>query len=236
MKPVIGVMPLVDEERESLWMLPGYFEGIADAGGIPVMLPLTYDEDVLRQLVGMCDGLLFTGGHDVSPQLYGERPISASVIFSNERDAMESIALREGMKGEKAILGICRGIQFINAALGGSLYQDLPTQHPSGIEHHQKPPYDIPVHEVEIAADTPLHTLLGVDRLAVNSYHHQAVKTIAPGLKAMATAEDGLTEAVYKPDYPFLWAVQWHPEFSFKRDPAARAIFHSFTRAAMCTV
>lgn len=229
-------MPLVDEERESLWMLPGYFDGIADAGGIPVMLPLTSDPDTLRQVIGMCNGLLFTGGHDVSPALYGEEPVNASVVSSNERDEMESIALSVGMRGEKAILGICRGIQFINAALGGTLYQDLPTQHPSVIEHHQKPPYEIPVHSVEITAGTPLHALLGTDRLAVNSYHHQAVKTLAPGLRAMAIAEDGLTEAVYKPDYPFLWAVQWHPEFSYKSDPAARAIFHRFTEAAGAAV
>lgn len=228
MKPVIGVMPLVDDERESLWMLPGYFDGITAAGGIPIMLPLTSDRYVLSQIIDMCGGLLFTGGHDVSPSLYGEEPVNKTIVSSKERDTMEKVVLGEGLKREKTILGICRGIQFINVALGGTLYQDLPTQYQSGIEHHQKPPYDIPVHEVEILADTPLHDLLHRERLAVNSYHHQAVKTLAPELKPMAISEDGLTEAVYKPDYRFLWAVQWHPEFSHETDPASREIFRRF--------
>lgn len=232
MKPCIGVMPLVDEGRKSLWMLPGYFEGILEAGGIPVMLPLTSDRDTIVRMVGWCDGFLFTGGHDVAPSLYGEKPLNASVVPCRQRDEMEVAVLKEAMGQEKTILGICRGIQLINVALGGTLYQDLPLQHPSATEHHQKPPYDVPIHEVSILPDTPLAALLQKDRLAVNSYHHQAVRDLAAGLEAMAVSEDGLVEALYRPQYPFLWAVQWHPEFSFRRDPAGRAIFRRFIEAA----
>lgn len=126
------------------------------------------------------------------------------------------------------MLGICRGIQFLNVHLGGTLYQDLPAEHPTAANHHQTPPYDVPVHSVTLTAGSPLWTLLGKDALAVNSLHHQAIKTLAPGLAAMAVSEDGLTEAVCLPDKRFVWAVQWHPEFSFRVNEDSRKIFKVF--------
>ena len=155
MKPVIGLVPLVDEGRKSLWMLPGYMEGIAGAGGLSFMLPLSGDEADLSRLFSLCDGLLLTGGHDVSPALYGQSPLPVCGACSPERDRMESILLRLAMAENKPVLGICRGLQFMNAALGGSLWQDLPSQHPSGISHHGAPPYDRPVHAVTVLPDTP---------------------------------------------------------------------------------
>ena len=125
--PLIGVLPLWDDEKNSLWMLPGYFDGIRQAGGLPIMLPLTVEPQDIAQLATLCDGFLFTGGHDVSPALYGETPINESIACCPKRDAMETILLREALRLDKPVLGICRGIQFINAALGGTLYQDLPT-------------------------------------------------------------------------------------------------------------
>ena len=231
-KPIIGVMPLWDDEKESLWMLPGYFEGISQAGGIPVMLPLTDDNQELEQLVKMCEGFLFTGGHDVTPELYGETALEGLVCSCSKRDAMENEVLELAIANKKPILGICRGIQFINAALGGTLYQDIPTQHPTQIDHHQAPPYDVSVHEVEIVKGSPLYKCLNTERLSVNSYHHQAVKDVAPGLKIMAAAEDGLVEGLYMPEHRFLWAVQWHPEFSFWKDENSRKIFKAFVDAA----
>ncbi len=231
-KPIIGVMPLWDDEKESLWMLPGYFEGIRRADGIPIMLPLTDDEQELEQLVKMCEGFLFTGGHDVTPELYGETALEGLVCSCSKRDDMEKAVLELAIANKKPILGICRGIQFINAALGGTLYQDIPTQHPTQTDHHQTPPYDVPVHEVEIAKDSPLYKCLNTERLSVNSYHHQAVKDVAPGLKIMAAAEDGLVEGLYMPEHSFLWALQWHPEFSFRKDENSRKIFSAFVDAA----
>ena len=228
LKPLIGVMPLWDDDKESVWMLPGYLEGIRQAGGIPVILPFTSENDELEQLAKMCDGFLFTGGHDVSPELYSEKPVNDSVICCKDRDEMESWYLKYAISSDKPLLGICRGIQFINAALGGTLYQDLPTQHPSGIDHHQKPPYDIPVHTVSIVKDSPLGKLLDTEQLSVNSYHHQAVKDLSPRLKAMAISTDGLIEAVFMPEHRFLWAVQWHPEFSYLTDINSRKIFKAF--------
>lgn len=130
------------------------------------------------------------------------------------------------------MLGICRGIQIINAVLGGSLIQDIPTEHPSKVIHSQTPPYDRPSHSVSLITGTPLKELLKSDSIDVTSYHHQAVKKLAPGLKAMAISSDGLIEAVYMPDHPFLWAVQWHPEFTWRVSRESRAIFHALCQAS----
>ena len=227
MKPVIGVTPLFDIERDSLWMLPGYMTGIQEAGGLPVMLPLTDDDHTLSQLTELCDGFLFTGGQDVSPSLYGEEPLDC-VTVCPERDRMESKLLRYVLAADKPILGICRGIQLINAVLGGTLYQDLPTQRESTTPHRQKPPYDLPRHLDRILPDTPLYALLRRETLPVNSCHHQAVRALSPQLREMAVAEDGLIEAVWRPESRFLWAVQWHPEFSYKTDPAGAEVFRAF--------
>ena len=230
-KPIIGVMPLWDDEKESIWMLPGYFDGIIGAGGTPIMFPFLKEEKDLQKLVDLCDGILFTGGHDVSPELYGEKPLEG-VGSCKMRDDMEKIVLNMAIEKNKPVLGICRGIQFINAALGGTLYQDLPTQLSSKTDHHQTPPYDVPVHSVEIKKDSPLYGYLNTEKIQVNSYHHQAVKDVAPGLQVMATAEDGLVEGLYMPDHRFLWAIQWHPEFSYLKDENSQKIFRAFIDSA----
>ena len=230
MKPLVGVMPLWDDEKDSLWMLPGYLEGLQEAGATPVILPLTEGREEIEHLVDICDGILLTGGHDVDPSVYGEEALNGTVLCCKARDNMERLVLEDAMQKDKPILGICRGIQLINALLGGTLYQDLPTQHPSDIDHHQTPPYDVPVHDVFIKKDSPLYDCLGSDRISVNSYHHQAVKDVAPCLEVMAESEDGIVEALYKPFYRFLWAVQWHPEFSYKKDDNSRKIFKAFVR------
>lgn len=227
-KPMIGILPLVDVERESYWMLPGYMEGVSLAGGLPVMLPLTDDEEDLNQLSKRMDGFLFTGGQDVSPAVYHEQASAQCGECCPARDTMESALFRLLFEVDKPIFGICRGIQFINAIMGGTLYQDLPTERPTGVMHHQSPPYDIPAHTVKIMNDTPLYDLLGKDSISVNSYHHQAIRELAPGLSAMAISEDGLIEAVFAPGRRFLWAVQWHPEFSYLTDENSRKLFTAF--------
>lgn len=231
MRPVVGVMPLWDEDRDSIWMLPGYLEGIRRAGGVPVIFPLTVDEKELAQLMELCDGFLLTGGHDVDPEVYEEEPLEGLIDSCSDRDLMDLFVLKEALECDKPVLGICRGIQLINAGLGGTLYQDLPTQHPSDVDHHQSPPYDVPAHAVRITEGSPLHECLGKDRIYVNSYHHQAVKDLAEGLSVMAESEDGLVEAVYLPESRFLWAVQWHPKFSFHNDENSLLIFRAFVEA-----
>ncbi|MDR2759408.1 MAG: gamma-glutamyl-gamma-aminobutyrate hydrolase family protein [Spirochaetaceae bacterium] len=228
-KPLIGVVPLWDEKKDSLWMLPGYMEGILQAGGLPLMLPLTAGKEALRQLAGLCAGFLFTGGHDIFPGLYGAEVLPCCGPICEERDAMErtlfSVAVLEQ---DKSALGICRGIQLFNVLLGGTLYQDLPAQLPgSALSHQQKPPYDRPVHRVKITQGSPLHELLGLDTLEVNSSHHQGIADLAPELVPMARAEDGLIEAVRMKDKTFVWAVQWHPEFA-PAEESSRKLFSAF--------
>ena len=229
-KPLIGLVPLVDEGRESYWMLPGYMTGVEQAGGVPVMLPLTSDGEALRRLAQELDGFLLTGGHDVSPAVYGAPVSPLCGACCPGRDAMEGPLLRLALERDKPVLGICRGIQFLNAALGGTLYQDLPAERPSAVVHHQDPPYDRPSHPVALLPGAPLEKLMETDTLPVNSCHHQGLKELAPGLAPMAVAEDGLVEAVWMPDARFVWAVQWHPEFAFRTE-ASRRIFGAFVAA-----
>ena len=140
------------------------------------------------------------------------------------------LILDEALKRDKPILGFCRGIQFINAALGGTLWQDIPTELPSDVTHCQKQPYDIPSHEVDISTASPLYSLLKKEKISVNSYHHQGVRELSPQLVSMASAPDGLIEAVYAPEQRFLWAVQWHPEFAYLKEENSRLIFEEFVR------
>ena len=230
-RPLIGIVPLVDEQRDSYWMLPGYMQGVEQAGGVPVMLPLTQDEEALAQLAETCDGFLFTGGQDVSPVLYGKAPSPYCGETCPERDEMEKALLTLALAADKPVLGICRGIQFLNVCLGGTLYQDLPTEHSSSVQHHQTPPYDAPVHQVTLVPGSPLQVLLQKEWLGVNSLHHQAIRTTAPQLQEMALSEDDLVEAVCLPDKKFVWAVQWHPEFSFKVNEDSRKIFRKFVES-----
>jgi putative glutamine amidotransferase len=227
-RPVIGVVPLWDSGKNSVWMLPGYLDGITLAGGLPVILPFTDTEDIIASLALRFDGFLFTGGQDVSPSLYGETVKPACGEVCELRDRMESMLLREALKNDRPLLGICRGIQFLNAALGGTLYQDIPSELPSDLIHAQKPPYDLPSHNVKVWGK--LSGILGANELAVNSYHHQGIKTLSSQLDACAEADDGLIEAVHIPNERFVWAVQWHPELSLKAEHSAK-LFAAFIRA-----
>ena len=230
-KPIIGVTPLWDEEKNSYWMLPGYLEGLEEAGAVPIILPLTADGADIARLVDLCNGFLFTGGQDVDPQLYGETMKPFCGELCPARDAMEQKLLRRALEQDKPILGICRGIQFLNAALGGTLYQDLPTEHPSEIGHSMKPPY-FPIPRSSFPTTIqPLASLLEKTELEVNSCHHQAIRSLAPSLVEMARSTDDLIEAVYLPGKTFVWAVQWHPEMSLQEE-SSRKIFEAFVRAA----
>lgn len=230
MKPLVGVMPLWDEKKDSIWMLPGYLNGLIEAGITPIIFPFLQEEEELRKLVMLCDGILFTGGHDVSPSFYGENPQNGTICYEI-RDNMEKIVFDIATKENKSILGICRGLQFINVALGGTLYQDLERDFPSSVNHRQKPPYDLPCHEVMLEEGTPLRDCLGRNRVSVNSAHHQGIKDLAPSLLSMAKSPDGLIEAIYEPTKRFLWAVQWHPEFRHLVDEDSRTLFKAFANS-----
>ena len=219
-----------DEEKNSYWMLPGYLDGIMQAGGCPVILPLSDDEQLISQLAVQLDGFLFTGGPDVAPSLYNEKMSENCGRPFEPRDAMESKLFKILLDLDKPVLGICRGIQLFNAMLGGNLYQDIPAEYSRSVLHAQAPPYDLPAHRVNISNGTPLEELLKTDSIRVNSYHHQAIKDLSSELKAMAASEDGLVEAAYMPGKKYIWAVQWHPEFSLN-EGSSRELFNSFVGA-----
>jgi len=228
--PVIGVIPLWDEKKDSVWMLPGYMQGLEEAGALPLILPLTVSEIVLKQAIVFFDGFLFTGGQDLDPKLYGHEKTARCKEICEARDQMEAYLFREAVLNQnKPALGICRGIQLFNALLGGTLYQDIPVELPGAKNHANRPPYDAPAHSVHIIQKSPLYELTGKDNIEVNSYHHQGINKIAEGLEIMAVADDGLIEAVYMPDRPYVWAVQWHPEFSLK-DETSKKLFSSFVK------
>jgi len=227
-RPIIGVIPLWDEEKDSIWMLPGYMQGLEEAGAVPMILHLTDSETVLKETISLFDGFLFTGGQDVNPKLYGQEKSEHCGEICDMRDRMETYIFREAVLNQnKPSLGICRGIQFLNVMLGGSLHQDIPTELPSTIIHSQNSPYDVPAHYVRIISGTLLHKLVGKESIEVNSSHHQGINRLAKGLEIMARADDGLVEAVCMPEHPHVWAVQWHPEYALK-DEISKKIFSHF--------
>jgi putative glutamine amidotransferase len=228
---VIGVIPLWDGEKDSIWMIPGYLRGLEEAGAAPVILHLTDSEAILKQYARFFDGFLFTGGHDVNPKLYGHEKSGLCGEICEARDKMETYIFCEAVLNQKKpALGICRGIQLINALLGGSLYQDIPTELPGAVKH-AKGHTESPAHSVRLLPESPLRKITGKERIEVNSSHHQGINRIAQGLEVMALADDGLVEAVYKPDHPFIQAVQWHPELSLN-DETSKKIFSAFVKAA----
>ena len=228
MKPIIGVLPLYDKEKKSIWMLPEYLDGIRNAGGIPLIIPYEINDLDLALLDQKIDGYLFTGGDDVNPKLYKEERSDFVTNINEIRDSLEARIYKLAKENDKAILGICRGIQIINVLEGGSLYQDLETFHPSRVIHKEKGKK----HQVFVLHNTPLDMLLEGNYILVNSLHHQGIKRIAQSLKGMAVSEDGIVEALYHPKCKFIWAVQWHPEYMLD-DITSKKIFEIFVLKAM---
>ena len=230
-KPLIALMPLWDEKMNSYWMLPGYMDLIIKSGGVPVMLSFSDDEQSVKEIADRFDGFVFTGGDDIDPAKYGEEKIPQCGQPCVHRDSLEFALFSEAVKTDKPILGICRGMQFLNAALGGTLYQDLPTQKPSEVCHKQPAPFDALTHSVTVEKGTLLYDIVGTEKLMVNTLHHQAVDKIAPCLVPCAKADDGIVEAAYDPEKAFLLGVQWHPEMIFGHEENSIKIGKAFVEA-----
>ena len=224
-RPKIGVMPLYDFEKDSIWMLPGYLNGIEKAGGLPVILPLSDDFELLDQILNEFDGFIFTGGQDVDPAVYGQKKLPVCEEICRLRDRMESYLIPRIIKLDKPLLGICRGIQILNAVLGGTLYQDLHTQLGTSVSHSQNKPYGRGTHFVAIKRGTKLFEILGVETLHVNSMHHQGICKVAPCAVVGAVSTDGLVEAIEVPDRNMILGVQWHPEYLNKEDTPSKKLF-----------
>lgn len=235
MRPVIGLTHSIQQDEKRLMMPMSYSNVVREAGGTPVLLPITRDEEVIASYAELVDGVLFSGGEDVDPAFYGEDQLWACGDVLPLRDAFEIKLARILLEKypEKPVLGICRGEQVLNVALGGALYQDLKSQLPGCIAHqqHQIAPYTS--HKVMINAGSKLHEIYGETQIMANSHHHQAVKDIAEGLAVTATATDGVIEGFEKPDHPYFVAVQWHPERLVEREENAnhKQLFKSFVDA-----
>ncbi len=230
-KPIIVVTSsTVDEECSKV--LHTYISAIEDSGGVPLLLPYVEKEETLDAYLSLCDGVLFTGGADVSPHLYGEDPHSASGPFQPLRDAVEVSFAHKVLATDKPVMAICRGAQLLNAVLGGTLYQDIPSVLSTDLSHRQSEPKTSPSHGIEIIENTPLFSLIGKACMCGNSFHHQAIKTLGRGLSVMARAADGIVEAVYATDRPYLRAYQWHPERLCRIDGDNRKLFDDFIHTA----
>jgi len=223
MKPWIGITmnPHKDDNSQSS-ITADYYEGVAAAGGVPVLLPALAELEMLARL----DGILFTGGPDIDPVHYGELP-HPTLVFSPLRDASEILLYREARAKGMPMLGICRGIQLINVAAGGTLWQDIPSQLPNAHGHSPWAPRNYATHGVTL--DEQLREMLG-ETTRVNSFHHQAVKDVAPGFRATGYAADGVIEAI-EADEGFVVGIQWHCENLWRQDRAMLHIFEGLVNA-----
>lgn len=232
-KPLIGLTPAHDMESGDVKARPTYMRALKAAGAIPVVMPLDASEEDLKQLSKDLDGFLFTGGPDVHPFLFGEETQAHCGNVSPARDQMEISLLPMIMELQKPILGICRGIQVLNIALGGNIWQDIPSQvtRDFPLAHSQPFSYDMPCHTVVLTEGSLLARISESSSIKVNSMHHQAVKDLAPGLIASAYSTDYLIEALEMPDYPFFIGVQWHPEYLWEKNKEAFRLFQTFVKA-----
>lgn len=241
-KPIIGVTPtllIADEEhfhgQERSCLTQEYINAVYSGGGVPMVFGVVQDESAIRAQIELVDGIILSGGWDVNPLLYDEEPSSLLQFIYPERDSFELKVIKIAYELNKPILGICRGMQILNVAFGGSLYQDLSHYSASSLQHVQKARRYEPSHTVEIVRSTLLHKIFGADVIMANSFHHQAIKSIAPGFQVSAKAKDGVIEAFEKPGKQFIVGVQWHPEMMFRFHPDMLKIFTSFIQAAQNT-
>lgn len=222
---VVIAMPRMSTDPEPTVAQSKYIESLARAGAGMHWVELSDPEQAVQDAL-TCDGLLLPGGGDMDPKFYGQARIPACGEPNLLRDAAEPLLLRAFLATDKPVLGICRGIQVMNAVLGGDLYQDIkPFEHLPHNGHWAK------VHTVTVRRGTLLSRILGQDTVLVNSQHHQAVDRVAPGFTLAALSEDGIVEAIEKPDARFCLGVQWHPEWLSDADPAMQGLFDAFVNA-----
>jgi putative glutamine amidotransferase len=235
-KPVIGVTTFHSDSRRGylyISVTEAYVKAMTSAGAIPVLVPLGLPEDDLNHLLSTVDGVLFTGGGDIDPVLFGGLSHPTVHDIDPVRDQMEIHLVRQVVERGDPFFGICRGLQVINVALGGSLYTHIQDQHPNAIKHDYFPgrPRNYHAHPVRVDEGTTLAEIIGHPLIQVNSLHHQGIDRLAAGLTPTAYAPDGITEAVELSNHPFGLAVQWHPEWLLDQEEM-QALFTAFVQAA----
>ncbi|MGN4126035.1 gamma-glutamyl-gamma-aminobutyrate hydrolase family protein [Lysinibacillus sphaericus] len=234
MKPIIGITAFAENDLSSRLNV-AYGKSIIEAGGIPLIIPLGVEADV-AQVLSLTDGLLLSGGYDVHPFHFGQEPSLGLGQIQPERDSLELALIKAALIRQMPIFGICRGIQMLNIALGGTLYQDIDREYHSSklLKHTQQAARGVATHYVNVVPDSLLKTIVEEDRIAVNSMHHQAINVLAEKLTVVAKSSDGIVEAVIHEALPFCLAVQWHPEEqAVVGDETAKKLFTAFTKASL---
>lgn len=235
--PLIGISGSIDADESKQILVRDYMRAVSAAGAIPLLLSLDMGEEMLSECLDQIDGLLLAGGNDIAPKLFGQLPVEGLGEVNPLRDQFEVMLVGEASKREMPTLGICRGIQAMNAALGGTLYQDLRSQyaqpdHSPCHKHTQTCGAQYASHSVLLVPDSLLSRVMGTDEFEVNSFHHQAVWEVAPGMRSCAQAVDGVIEAIEHVSLPFFLGVQWHPERMFETDQQAAKLFFALSEAA----
>jgi putative glutamine amidotransferase len=241
-RPVIGIttqtLEEIPDELPRCWIMgQRYVNTLTASGAVPWIVPLLDDAETLRAIYDKLDGIFLPGGLDIDPGSYNEERTNASGRSDPDRDRTEIMLAEWAMSDGKPILAVCRGVQLLAVAAGGTLYQDVTSEYPCAIRHDYFPKAgehsrDDLVHPVEVVPDTRLSRLLGTSTVLVNSMHHQGIKTLAPTLIANAFSPDGLIEGVESADDDFVLGVQWHPEDLANSEPKMRALFDAFIAAA----
>lgn len=237
--PIIGITcNLLKVEKGAfiglnrLSLIEEYATAVERAGGTPLILPLTQKEETITHYSHLMDALILSGGQDVHTQLYGQEPRKELGEVLYERDMFEIRLIKKISELKKPILGICRGLQILNVAFGGTLYQDIPTQIPSALQHQQHAAPHVGTHRIEIIENSLLKSILKNSSILTNSYHHQSVDQLAPGFKVTATSLDGVVEAIEKEGEPFVLGVEWHPEVMISSDQSMQDIFDYLVRTS----
>lgn len=221
----------MDGKSDRYYVSTDYVQAIEQAGGIPFLLPYVSDEDALNTMVASVDAILLPGGVDLDPVNFMEEPIQNLGKVDPDWDNLELTVARLALESDIPILGICRGVQVLNVAAGGSLYQDIPSQIKTTLKHYQSAPRWHATHEVHVEADTKTYAMLGAETIRVNSFHHQSVKAVAPDFKITAKARDAVIEAIESKVHRFAVGVQWHPECMLERYPSFVDIFKALVDA-----
>lgn len=218
-RPIIAILPSIDNGRMAL--SPNYLNALWDHGALGCILEVTEDINKISEYAEMFDGFIISGGVDIDPKYYGEEIKFDNVKTDPARDGFESVAVKEFYKTGKPILGICRGLQALNAFLGGTLYQ-----HIDG--HRQEEAGQVQTHSVDVVDGSMLHNITGEKTLMVNTFHHQNIKDLAPSFVVDAYSYDGYIEAAHDREHMFCLGVQWHPEMYRKNDAAMEKLFERF--------
>ena len=238
-KPIIGINSSRVIKHETAYshsviesLSNDYVESVIRAGGVPIILPILYDEESVRKQIELLDGVLLSGGVDINPLVYNEEPSPKLGYIFPDKDTFDILIAKIACELNKPILAICRGHQILNVAFGGTLYQDLSDMEGCYIKHQQQTKDGAATHTINISENSILHNILG-NSIISNSFHHQAIKDLAPGFKATAYSKDNVIEAIEKCNEKFVIGVQFHPEImTVYNDTNMLKLFESFIAAA----